>query len=121
MRARGSRPDSAGMQGADVVPVSRKTAQHHTCSAGRSVKAWPTVSTAARVAASSSAKLTSRISDGQKRVSPSPFRATNVSLMVTFLGFVAAEKLAYVVSTPKFEAAVPFAVSDSRLLAMGGA
>src|SRR3984957_9654430 len=34
---------------------------------------------------------------------PSPFRAMNISLMATFLCFGAAEKLADVVSTPKFE------------------
>jgi hypothetical protein len=57
------------MEGADVVLLSRKIAKHHTCSAGRSVKALPAASTAAQVAASSPAELTSRISNGQKFVS----------------------------------------------------
>jgi hypothetical protein len=49
------------MEGADVVLLSRKIAKHHTCSAGRSVKALPAAFTAVRVAASSPAELTSRI------------------------------------------------------------
>jgi len=38
------------MEGADIVLLSRKIAEHHTCSAGCSVKALPAASTAVRVA-----------------------------------------------------------------------